>query len=93
MKKLKKILSVTLIIIMLFLSIPAELNTAYGYDEDTFVVIRIVIGKEHDSSRFTTGMSLLIEGHELEGAPVFIEYGSKFEQLSNPKSTLMGVYI
>ncbi len=91
MRKLKKILSTALIIIMLISSIPGELNTAYGYDEDTYIVTEIVIGKEHDSSRFTTGMSLSIKGRELEGAQVYIEYGSKYEQLRGPRINTKGL--
>ena len=91
MKTPKKILSVILAVIMLFSSIPSQLKTAYGYDKDNFVVNEIVIGREHDNNRLTTGMSLSIKGHELEGAPVFIEYGSKFEQLRNPKINTYGL--
>ena len=90
MKTPKKILSVILAVIMLFSSIPFQLKTAYGYDKDNFVVNEIVIGREHDNNRLTTGMSLSIKGHELEGA-VFIEYGSKFEQLRNPKINTYGL--
>ena len=89
MKQLKKILSAALIIIMLISAIP-DIKLAYGYDKDSYIVTEIVIGKEHDSRRFVTGMSLSIKGRELEGAPVFIEYGSKFEQLSNPKINTYG---
>ncbi|NLZ54956.1 MAG: cell surface receptor IPT/TIG domain-containing protein, partial [Thermoanaerobacteraceae bacterium] len=85
MRKSKKILSAILIIMMLLSSIPNQSKLAYGYDKDTYIVTEIVIGKEHDSNRFTTGMSLSIKGRELEGASVFIEYGSKYEQLTNPK--------
>ncbi|HHY71365.1 MAG TPA: hypothetical protein GX519_06945, partial [Thermoanaerobacterales bacterium] len=91
MRKLKKILSAALIVIMLFSSIPGGLKLACGYDKDTFVVTEIVIGKKHDSNRFTTGMSISIKGRELEGAPVFLGIGQGYQQLRSPKINTYGL--
>lgn len=91
MKVPKKVLTVVLAIIMLLSSIPYQPRTTYGYDRDTYNVTEIVIGREHDSNRLTTGMSLSIKGRELEGAPVFIEYGSRFEQLTTPNFDTYGL--
>ena len=86
MKTPKKTLSLVLVIVMLFSSIPFQLKTAYGYDRDKYVVTEVAIGREHDSKRSTTGMYLSIRGGFLEGAPVVIGYGTnQYEQLRNPK--------
>ncbi|NLU09931.1 MAG: hypothetical protein GXW90_03120, partial [Tepidanaerobacter acetatoxydans] len=91
MARPKKIVSAMLAVIMLLSFIPCEIKSVYGYDKDSFVVTEIVIGKEHDSNRLTTGMSLSIKGRELEGALVFIEYGYKSEQLKSPKINTYGL--
>ncbi|GAQ25736.1 IPT/TIG domain-containing protein [Tepidanaerobacter syntrophicus] len=91
-KKGRAAISALLAILILFsMVVPHNAELAYGYDKDTYAVSEIVIGKEHDSNRLTTGMSLSIKGSELEGAPVFIEYGSKFEQLKGPKINTYGL--
>ncbi|NLZ54115.1 MAG: cell surface receptor IPT/TIG domain-containing protein, partial [Thermoanaerobacteraceae bacterium] len=91
MRGLKRLLSATLILIMLLSSIPCGINLAYGYDKDSYIVTEIVIGKEHDNRRFATGMSISIKGRELEGAPVFIGYGSNYEELKSPKIDTYGL--
>lgn len=86
MFKIKKLISLTLIALMMISMIPQGLAQALEYQPDKLVVDEVIIGKEYDSNRFQTGMFISIKGKYLQNAPVFLDFGgARTEQLKNPK--------